>query len=112
MEKTTTQKSSTFSFSDWRAEVKTFTNPFDNQERVWLAFVYKSKSGYDKIATFRGKGVSTERLAVLFDLLSVSTSCSEVVSLLSWYDFETENNKGEMVKMEREPLYPWILRVK
>ena len=106
------QKSFTFSFSDWKAEVKTFTNPFDWGERIWLAFAYKSKSWYNKIATFRGKDCSPERLAIVFDLLSVSTSCSEIVSLLSWYDFETEKENGELVKLEKDPLFPWILRLK
>lgn len=110
--KNNNQKSFSFSYSDWRAEVKTFTNPFDDQERIWLAFAYKSKSGYDKIATFRGKDCTPERLATIFDLLSVSTSCSEVVSLLSWYDFETEKENGEIVKLEKDPLYTWILRLK
>lgn len=101
-----------FSFRDWKAEMKSFSNPFDWKERVWLAFAYTSKSGFEKVATFYGVDVNPERLAVIFDLLSVSTSCREVITILSGYDFTAEDEGWTLVQRVQEPRYTWIRKVR
>lgn len=101
-----------FSFKDWKAEMKSFSNPFDWKERVWLAFAYTSKSGFEKTATFNWVDVNPERLAVIFDLLSVSTSCREVVTILSGYDFMSEDKDWTLIQRVQEPRYSWIRQVR
>lgn len=101
-----------FSFKDWKAEVKFFGNPFDWKERVWLAFAYTSKSGFEKTATFYGVDLTPEKKAVIFDLLSVSTSCREVITILSGYDFTAEDEDWTLVQRVQEPRYPWIRKVR
>ena len=101
-----------FSFSDGKAEIKRFSNPFDWEEKLWLAFVYESKAGFQKVATFYGVDITTEKMATIFDLLSVSTSCREVITILSGYDFTTEGENGELVQRVQEPRFLRIKKVR
>ena len=101
-----------FSFADGKAEIKTFKNPFDWAEKLWLAFIYESKAGFQKVATFYGTDITTEKMAIIFDLLSVSTSCREVITILSGYDFTTEGENGELVQRVQEPRFSRIKKVR
>lgn len=101
-----------FSFKDGKAEIKFFQNPFDWGERLGIAFSYQSKSGFEKTATFYGVEITPEKKAVIFDLLSVSTSCREVITILSGYDFTAETEGGELVQRVQEPRYSRIRKVR
>lgn len=108
----TKNNSFTFNFSDWKTEIKRFLNPFDWKEKLWIAFVYESKAGFQKVATFYGVDITTEKMATIFDLLSVSTSCREVITILSGYDFTTEGEDGELVQRVQEPRFTRIKKVR
>lgn len=101
-----------FTFSNWKAQLKTFQNVFSWAVSLAVALVYTTKSGYEKTAIFKSSTVDLEKLAVLFDLLSVSVSASQVATALSGYDFTREDKDGTLVEIVQEPLYSWLVKVK
>ena len=101
-----------FTFSNWKAQLKTYTNVFSWAVSLAVALVYTTKSGYEKTAIFKSSTVELDKLAVLFDLLSVSVSASQVATALWGYDFTRETENGELVEMVQEPILSWLVKVK
>lgn len=102
----------TFTFSDWKAELKKYTNPISCFDCLALALSYTSKSGFEKTAIFQASNIDDLKLACVFDLLSCSTKAASVAVSLSGYDFTAETEEGELVQRVQEPLYPWIRKVR
>lgn len=101
-----------FTFPNWKAQLKTFQNVFSWAVSLAVALVYTTKSGYEKTAIFKSSTVDLEKLAVLFDLLSVSVSASQVATALAGYDFTREDKDWTLVEMVQEPLFSWLVKVR
>ena len=106
------QTSFTFSFKDWKAELKRYSNPISWFDCLALALSYTSKSWFEKVSIFQASNIDDLKLSSLFDLLSVSISASQVNTVLSGYNFVVEDNNGEMINRVQEPLYAWIRKVR
>lgn len=101
-----------FTFSNWKAQLKTFQNVFSWAVSLAVALVYTTKSGYEKTAIFKSSTVDLGKLAALFDLLSVSVSASQVATSLAGYDFTREDKDWTLVEMVQEPLFSWLVKVR
>lgn len=110
--KNNNQSSFIFSFKDWKAEMKTFQNPFRGSESLAIALVYNTKSGYEKTAIYTGQEASPEKIATVFDLLSCSISAQQIKTALDGFDFTTENDRGELVQRTQAPLFSRLKKIK